>query len=118
MFPLPTVLAIVLAVLAPAAAAAAQPATVTATTVRVTAGDFWFKLSTKTVAPGRVTFRITNVGRAPHDFAIAGRVSKTIAPGSSTTLTVTLRRGRYPYRCTVDSHAELGMKGVLRVGSA
>ena len=30
-------------------------------------------------------------------------------------MTVTLRKGKYPYRCTVDSHAELGMKGVLRV---
>jgi uncharacterized cupredoxin-like copper-binding protein len=30
-------------------------------------------------------------------------------------MTITLKRGRYAYRCTVDSHTELGMKGVLRV---
>ena len=30
-------------------------------------------------------------------------------------MTITLKRGRHAYQCTVDSHAELGMKGVLRV---
>jgi ABC-type uncharacterized transport system ATPase subunit len=34
---------------------------------------------------------------------------------AATRLAVTRKRGRYPYRCTVDSHSELGMKGVLRV---
>ena len=27
------------------------------------------------------------------------------------------KRGRYPYWCSIDSHAELGMKGVFRVMS-
>jgi plastocyanin len=26
-----------------------------------------------------------------------------------------LEKGSYPYKCTIDSHAKLGMKGVLRV---
>ncbi len=95
--------------------AAAHPLAGQATTVRVTAKDFSFALSTKTVAHGRVTFVIKNAGHAPHDFAIAGRRSSTIGPGKMTRLTVTLKRGRYPYRCTVDDHAELGMQGVLRV---
>jgi uncharacterized cupredoxin-like copper-binding protein len=72
-------------------------------------------LSRRSVPHGRVTFVIRNASPAAHDLAIAGRVSKVIGPGKSTTLTVTLKRGRYPYRCTVDGHAELGMKGVLRV---
>jgi len=38
-----------------------------------------------------------------------------IEPGKTTRLTVTLKPGRYPYQCTVDSHADLGMRGVLRV---
>jgi uncharacterized cupredoxin-like copper-binding protein len=63
-----------------------------------------------------VTFVIRNAGHAMHDFAIAGHHSKTIGPKKTTKLTVTLaKRGSYPYRCTVDSHAELGMKGTLRV---
>ena len=62
-----------------------------------------------------MTFVIKNAGASPHDFAIAGHRSKTIGPGKTTRLTVTLKPGRYPYRCAVDSHASLGMKGVLRV---
>lgn len=88
-----------------------------ATTVRVTARDYSFKLSKQTVSPGRITFAISNAGHTSHDFAIAGHHSKTISPGQTTRLTVTLKAGRYPYKCTVDSHAQLGMKGVLHVRS-
>jgi S1-C subfamily serine protease len=79
------------------------------------AKDYKFVLSTRTVAHGRVRFVITNRGSAPHDFSIANHTSKTIQPGQRTSMTITLKRGRYAYRCTVDSHTELGMKGVLRV---
>ena len=113
--PLSAAVALVLALTVVGAAAARSSATHVAT-VKVTAKDFSFALSPKTVEHGRVTFVIRNAGQAPHDFAIAGRRSKTISPGKTTRLTVTLaKRGSYPYRCTVDSHAELGMKGVLRV---
>jgi plastocyanin len=98
---------------ASSAAASAYPTTTT--TVRVKATDFKFTLSTKTVKHGRITFAIRNDSGAVHNFAIAGHTSKTIGPGKTTRLTVSLKRGRYPYKCTVDSHAELGMKGVLRV---
>ena len=98
-----------------AATAAARESAVNTTTVRVKATDFKFGLSTKTVRHGRVTFAIRNTSAALHNFQIAGRTSKSIGPGKTTSLTVTLKRGRYPYKCTVDSHAELGMKGVLRV---
>ena len=46
---------------------------------------------------GRTSYLVTNLS----PFKIKGAV--------------TLKRGRYPYKCTVDSHAELGMKGVLKV---
>lgn len=95
--------------------AAARPSVVTATTVHVTAKDFFFRLSTKTVRHGRVTFVIKNGSSVVHNFEIAGHKSKMIGPGKTTSLTVTLKRGRFPYKCTVDSHAQLGMKGVLRV---
>jgi plastocyanin len=98
-----------------AGSAAARPVAAKLTGVKVVAKDFSFTLSRKIVPHGRVTFVIKNDSQSRHDFAIAGHRSKTIGPGKTTTLTVTLKRGRYPYRCTVDSHAELGMKGVLRV---
>ena len=97
-----------------AAHTSAQPSS-TLHTVKVTAKDYTFVLSPTKVPAGRVKFVIKDTGSAEHDFAIAGRTSKTIQPGQSTTMTVTLKKGKYPYRCTVDSHAELGMKGVLRV---
>ena len=98
-----------------AGAAAYYPSTVKTTTVTVRAKDFSFVLSRRSVPHGRITFVIRNVGHTPHDFAIAGHASSHVQPGQSTRLTVTLKRGRYPYKCTVDSHAKLGMKGVLHV---
>jgi uncharacterized cupredoxin-like copper-binding protein len=39
-----------------------------------------------------------------------------LSPGKSATLRVTfLRKGRYPYKCTVPGHAAAGMKGVFTV---
>src|SRR6476661_4361638 len=96
-------------------AAAYYPSTMKTTTVTVRAKDFSFVLSRRTVPHGRVTFVIKNIGHTPHDFAIAGHTSSHVQPGHMTRLTVTLKAGRYPYKCTVDSHAKLGMKGVLHV---
>ena len=111
------ILALTAAVLALTAvgSAAGQPSAARATTVKVTATDFQFELSTSTVNAGRVTFVIHNASPALHDFRIAGHTSQTIGSGKTTRLTMTLKPGRYLYTCTVDSHAELGMKGHLRV---
>jgi plastocyanin len=111
------VVASVVVAFAGVSTAAAYPAAAVATTVHVTAKDFKFVLSTKTVKPGTVTFVVKNGGSSSHNFAIAGHSTKTIDPGKSVRLTVKLKPGRYPYKCTVDSHAALGMKGVLRVRS-
>lgn len=98
-----------------AGGAAAQTSAVHTTTVQVKAKDFKFVLSKKTVPHGRITFVIKNIGATNHDFAVAGHASKSIGPGKTTRLTVTLKRGNHAYKCTVDSHAALGMKGVLKV---
>ena len=96
----------------------AHETTLKATTVTVTAGkpsEFSFKLSTKTVPAGTVTFVVTNSGALPHDFSIGGKTTKLITPKSSTKLTVKLKAGKAPYQCTVSGHAAAGMKGVLTV---
>ena len=79
------------------------------------AKDFYFALSTKTVKAGRVTFVIRNA--QPRSARLRDRRTslEDDRPGKTTTLIVALKPGRYLYRCTVDSHAELGMKGFLRV---
>jgi uncharacterized cupredoxin-like copper-binding protein len=109
------VAAVVMLALAGAGTAAARQSAARATTVTVAAKEYSFVLTPKTVHQGRVTFVIKNEGHTTHDFAIAGHVSKKVGPGKTTMLAVMLKRGRYPYRCTVDSHTKLGMKGVLHV---
>jgi uncharacterized cupredoxin-like copper-binding protein len=120
-----------LAALAATVLTAGALATTKAATVSVTAGkptEFGFKLSTKTVKHGAVTFKITNGGNLPHDFKICssnkggtansckGTVSKMVNPGQSTTLKDTFKSaGKYEYLCTVPGHAAGGMKGVLKV---
>ena len=67
----------VAAAAAPVASAGDAPqATASAKTVKVTGGEFWFRLSSKSAPKGRVTFRFTNNGSIKHDFKIAGKKSK------------------------------------------
>jgi plastocyanin len=107
--------AFVLAVAGVGTARAATSTGKAVTEVRVTAKDFSFALSRKSVPHGRVEFVIKNAGKTAHNFEIAGHTSKTIQPGKSTTMSVQLKAGSYPYKCAVDSHSKLGMKGTLRV---
>jgi len=87
-------------------------------TVTVVAKDFSFTLSKKTVPVGStVVFKVVNRGKIGHDFKIAGKKTKLLAPGKSATLTVKFaKKGAFAYSCTVPGHARLGMKGVFGVG--
>ena len=108
-------LGVALAALVAAAPVAAGQAAATATTVTVTMKEFKFVLSKKTVRHGKVTFKLVNKGKLPHDLKIAGKKSKLISPGKTGFLTVTLRAGKIAYLCTVAGHAAAGMKGKLTV---
>jgi uncharacterized cupredoxin-like copper-binding protein len=85
----------------------------------VTAGkpsEFHFILSKKTIVKGRTTFKVTNKGTIEHNFRIAGKKTVLIKPGKTTTLKVTFtKKGKFPFLCTVPSHAAAGMKGTLTV---
>jgi plastocyanin len=69
--------------------------------------------------------RITIVMRNPsdsgmdHGIAISGhglrKVGRTVSPGHSSSITLTLRRGSYTYYCPVPGHEQAGMKGTLTV---
>ena len=84
--------------------------------VNVTASEFKFVLSAKSARRGLVSFNVKNVGKLGHDFQINGRKTRVLSPGQSTTLRVTfLRKGHYPYICTVPGHAAAGMKGVFTI---
>src|SRR5438105_12726328 len=100
---------------------AAADAQRTASVVTVTAGkpaEFGFKLSTKTVKHGAVTFSVTNGGAIPHTFRIcskatttaantcAGKTTSMLTPGQKATLSFTFAKaGTYEYLCTVPGHA-------------
>ena len=50
--------------------------------INVTASEFKFVLSKKTVPAGTtVVFTVTNKGKIPHDFKINGKKTPTLAPG-------------------------------------
>ena len=82
----------------------------------MSASEFKFVLSKKTAKRGLVSFKVTNVGKLSHDFEIKGRKTRMLSHGQSATLRVTfLRKGAYPYKCTVPGHAAAGMKGVFTI---
>jgi uncharacterized cupredoxin-like copper-binding protein len=84
--------------------------------VKVAASEFKFVLSKKSAKRGVVTFVVTNVGKVQHDFEISGRKTRMLSHGQKATLRVTfIRKGAFPYKCTVPGHAAAGMKGVFTV---
>ena len=101
---------------APSSSAAGPPPSAQGA-IQVKGGEFFFRLSTKSLAkPGKVTFAFSNIGHVAHDFKIDGKVTPLIQPGQTANLVVTFNKaGSYPYLCTVPGHAEAGMKGVFTV---
>lgn len=86
------------------------------TTVKVIAKEYKFILSRKSAPAGVVVFKVVNKGKINHDFKIAGKGTISIKPGKSAkSLKVTLKKGKkYPFKCTIDNHAQFGMKGVFK----
>jgi plastocyanin len=73
------------------------------------------KLSAKA---GKVTITMTNPSGLQHDIAIKGGVDAkgpVVGQGGKSTVTVTLKPGKYTFYCSVDSHEAAGMNGELDV---
>jgi len=87
-------------------------------TINVVAREWSFKLSKRTVPAGTtVVFKVVNKGKIGHNFAIAGKKTKILNPGQSTTLVVKFaKKGKVAYLCSVPGHSRLGMKGTFGVG--
>ncbi|KUL46980.1 cupredoxin domain-containing protein [Streptomyces regalis] len=92
------------------------------TQVTAELSDFRIKLSTEKFQPGQYTFTAKNTGSHDHALEIEGPGgedrSKTLEPGQSTTLTVTLKSGSYEVYCPVDGHKDRGMETDITVGGA
>jgi uncharacterized cupredoxin-like copper-binding protein len=98
------------------ASARTEPrARASAATDSVSAKEYSFKLSAKIRKPGKVTFKVRNVGHLVHNFHIRGKGTPDLQPGKSATLAVRFTKGTYRYLCTEPGHAALGMKGVFTV---
>ena len=90
-------------------------------TVDVTATDFRFDPSDPTVAPGEVSFDVTNDGEAPHNLEVEGPTGQAELPedlqaGDSGEFSVDLSEpGTYRFFCPVGNHEDLGMVGEVTV---
>ena len=118
------------------AAAVDHSASSKVSVITVTAGkpsELAFQLSkTSSVPVGTITFKVTNMGVAFHNFKICtipvpgaagaknvcfGKATPVLKHGQSATLTVPISlAGKYEFLCTVTGHAAAGMKGLLGVG--
>jgi uncharacterized cupredoxin-like copper-binding protein len=69
---------------------------------------------------GATTFKITNAGKAEHNFEVEGqglekKLDANLEPGATGTLTVELKPGTYKVYCPVGNHEEKGMTMQLTV---
>jgi uncharacterized cupredoxin-like copper-binding protein len=95
----------------------------TVKTITVKEKEYRLILSTRKGSAGPTRFVVKNTGKLAHAFAIAGpglktKKTKTIKPGASATLTVTLKSGKYTVWCPMPGHAALGMKATVTVPAA
>ena len=100
-------------------AANAAPA---AAPIPVRETEFKIAVPAPKVAPGKVTFDVTNAGKIQHDLVVSGPgvtgTAKTplIDGGKTAKLTVTLGAGSYTLYCSVPGHRAAGMVAKLTVG--
>jgi plastocyanin len=112
-----------LAALAAAATLVVVPAhaAVAPARVQVSAKEFWFALSRRTVVEGPAIVELVNFGEDPHDLRLrrigGKRIYKTplVQPGAYFDLSLKLAPGRYRLWCSVGNHEALGMKATLVV---
>jgi plastocyanin len=89
--------------------------------MQVSATEYSFAFSRTQLHPGKATIELANFGMDPHDLRIQRVGARhiaglpVVAPGGHADLTLTLRRGRYLFWCSIANHRKLGMRGVLTV---
>ncbi|HEY3922638.1 MAG TPA: hypothetical protein VGL76_11080 [Gaiellaceae bacterium] len=109
------------AVITAAILVAPSSATVNPGRVQVSAKEFFFALSRRTVVAGPTVVELVNFGEDPHDLRLqrigGGRLWKTplVFPGAHYDLNATLVTGKYRLWCSVANHRRLGMETVLTV---
>jgi plastocyanin len=77
-----------------------------------------FNKSKLAAKAGKVTITMTNPSPLQHDVSIKGGVDAkgpVVGQGGKSTVTVTLKPGKYTFYCSVDGHEAAGMTGELDV---
>src|SRR3954465_12425295 len=74
-----------------------------------------FNVKTLHAKHGKITLRMSNPSRLPHAVAVGSHKGRTVGKGGTSTITVSLKKGRYQFYCPVDGHRAAGMKGTLIV---
>jgi plastocyanin len=77
-----------------------------------------FNTSKLSAKAGKVTITMTNPSPLQHDVSIKGGVNakgSVVGQGGKSTVTVTLKPGKYTFYCSVDGHEAAGMTGELDV---
>jgi plastocyanin len=86
--------------------------------------EYGFEPGTITVRAGgresEVRFELTNAGSLPHDLHVREGDeelggTEAIGDGDEASATVKLAPGDYEFYCSIGDHADLGMKGDLKV---
>jgi mono/diheme cytochrome c family protein len=85
-------------------------------------GQLAYQASSAAAAAGALQIDSRNASTVPHDIALQegtnGRVlgvGRTVSNGGVSTVSVTLRPGRYTFYCTLPGHRQAGMQGTLTV---
>ena len=82
-------------------------------------GALEFDKSSLEASAGEVTIEMTNPSSVPHNIALEGNgvdvAGKVVTDGGTSTVSANLTPGTYTFFCSVDSHADAGMKGTLTV---
>jgi uncharacterized cupredoxin-like copper-binding protein len=90
-------------------------------TLRLRATGFSaFSTKSLNTSAGRVTLSMTNQNTSRHNIALKGRGIKTVrgtvvGKGKVSSVTVTLKAGKYTFFCSEPGHELAGMKGTLTI---
>ena len=82
-------------------------------------GALKFSTSSLSAKSGKVTITMSNPAPVPHGVAVEGngvdKDGKIVNQGAKSTVSVTLKPGKYTFYCPVPGHRQAGMQGTLTV---
>jgi plastocyanin len=82
-------------------------------------GQLKFLSSSASASSGSLTINMLNKSSVPHDIAIQGngvnQIGKVVSNGGTSTVSATVKPGKYTFYCSVPGHRQAGMVGTLTV---